>query len=104
MGLAFVGIAFVVAGFVISRTQPSLRPEVIRARFAMVTFVGILVLFVFAAVLYAGDTSGRDVGKDIFEKAVAGMTPLAGVIIGYLFGQRNQVADPSDATRSDQGS
>ena len=49
-------------------------------------FGGILVLFIFTAILYMADPQGA--GKEIFEKAVTGMTPLAGVIVGYLFATR----------------
>ena len=59
--------------------------ETRKLRFAAATFTGILLLFVFSAALYFADPEGKP-GKEIFEKAVTAMTPLAGVIVGYLFG------------------
>jgi hypothetical protein len=76
--------AFVTA-WVLVRTPNTDNAETRRLRFAAVTFTGILMLFVFTAILYFADSN---TGKDIFEKAVTAMTPLAGTIIGYLFASR----------------
>jgi hypothetical protein len=103
VAIGFVVLAFVVASIIIFRTEPSLKTEVIRARFAMVTFTGILVLFIFTAILYAGDGSASGIGKDIFDKAVTGMTPLAGAIIGYLFGSRPRSPKPKTRMTTGEG-
>lgn len=62
--------------------------EVRKIRFASVTFAGIMVLLVFVALLYFLDRPGSTAGQVIFEKTLTSLTPLAGAIIGYLFGGR----------------
>jgi len=64
--------------------------ETQKIRFAAATFTGILMVFVFAAALYFVDARAPAPGKDIFEKAMTAMTPLLGVIIGYLFGTKEK--------------
>lgn len=87
--IGFAVAAIGAAAVIIAKQKPTFERDLVRVRFAMVTFTGIMVVFIFAAILYAGDkTQGAVVGKDIFEKAVTAMTPLAGVIVGYLFGAR----------------
>jgi hypothetical protein len=54
-------------------------------------FAGILTIFIFCSILYMFSSGA---GKDVFDKALTGMTPLAGVIIGYLFGNRTGGASP----------
>ena len=82
--VAVVLVALIAAAIVIFRTEAATNIELVKARFAQVTFVGILVLFIFVALLYA---AAPDPGKAIFDKATTAMTPLVGVIIGYLFGK-----------------
>ncbi|MFM7330060.1 MAG: hypothetical protein ACKO1L_00075, partial [Brachymonas sp.] len=62
--------------------------EVAKLRFAAATFTGILILIVFVSVLYFADPGGR--GKEAFHAVVPAVTPIAGAIIGYLFGSKKQ--------------
>jgi hypothetical protein len=55
-------------------------------RFAQVLFVGIITTLVFASTLYLFSPTGP--GAAIFDKTLTAMTPLAGVVIGYLFGSK----------------
>jgi hypothetical protein len=85
--------AFILAAFVVKGTTDAGDLETRKIRFAAVTFTGILTLFLFVAMLYFGaaDGSGHQrVASEIFDKAVTAMTPLAGVIIGYIFGSRSK--------------
>jgi hypothetical protein len=92
IGLALIApIAAIVFGaIVVIRTPDEVDLETRKIRFAAAMFTGILVLFIFAAILYFAQctTNCNGSGQAIFDKAVTAMTPLAGVIIGYLFGTR----------------
>ena len=88
--LIVVGIAAYLVAKASDTTTTDLETR--KVRFAAATFTGILMLFVFTAILYFVDPQGP--GKEIFEKAVTAMTPLAGAIIGYLF------ASPSNRSSS----
>ncbi|CAN7524902.1 hypothetical protein LJR066_003528 [Acidovorax sp. LjRoot66] len=96
IALIIVLIALLISALVIMRSGEKVELEVRRIRFAAATFTGILILFIFTAILYFADHSGRLAGKEIFEKAVTAMTPLAGVIIGYLFGTKQSAQSTSD--------
>lgn len=76
-------LVVIIAAYLLMVTPDATDLEARKLRFAAVTFTGILTLFVFTAVLYYCKPEGP--GKEIFDKAVTGMTPLAGAIIGYLF-------------------
>jgi cytochrome bd-type quinol oxidase subunit 2 len=82
--LAAVVVVIIAAAFVIRSTPDDTDLDARKIRFAAATFTGILMLFIFTAVLYFVDSSGR--GKEIFDKAFTAITPLAGAIIGYFFG------------------
>jgi hypothetical protein len=85
--------AFVLATVVLWRTPAVGDLETSKLRFAAVMFTGILTLFLFVAMLYFGASAGsgnQQAAKEIFDKAVTAMTPLAGVIIGYIFGSRQR--------------
>ncbi len=86
LGLIMVILAFVTSAFVIRTTPDTDDPEARKIRFAAVTFTGILTLFIFTAILYFSEPTGP--GEKIFEKALTSMSPLAGAIIGYLFGAK----------------
>lgn len=87
--LAFL-IVVGIAAYLLARTPDAGDLDTRKIRFAAVTFTGILMLFVFTAVLYFVEPDGP--GKVIFDKAVTAMTPLAGAIIGYLFASRKNGA------------
>lgn len=92
--LPFVGLLGVIgtvgiAAWVLMRLPDGVDLETRKIRFAAATFTGILILFVFAALMYLADIGDKGAGKEIFEKAVTAMTPLAGVIVGYLFGTKS---------------
>jgi hypothetical protein len=91
IAVSFVALAFIGAGLVIWNTEEATEVEIVKLRFAQVMFVGIITLFILTAILYM---VSADPGKEIFDKAVTAMTPLAGVIIGYLFGIKTDVAKP----------
>jgi len=88
--IALCGVLFAItlAVIVIQRTQDRVDIETRKIRFAAATFTGLLMLFIFTAVLYFADDKDSTRGKEIFEKAFTAMSPLAGAIIGYLFGAK----------------
>jgi len=104
---ALIGVIAVVifAGLVLLRLPKADDIETQKVRFAAATFTGILLVFVFAAVLYFSD--GRpaplNAGREIFEKAMTAMTPLIGVVVGYLFGTKDKQgsAKPDSGAKKD---
>jgi hypothetical protein len=80
-------VVFVLAAVVIGTTKESPDVEIVRIRFAQVLFVGIITTLVFSFILYLFSSSGGP-GAAIFDKTLTAMTPLAGVVIGYLFGSK----------------
>jgi hypothetical protein len=97
-GLLVVILAFVGGAAVIWKTDSVTDIEVLKARFAQVTFVGIFVLVLFTAILYYV-VDPKTAGKDIFDKVLTAITPLAGVIIGYFFSTRqSDKKDDADKT------
>lgn len=95
--LASVAVIAVIffAGWVLLRLPKAEDIETQKVRFAAATFTGILTIFVFAAVLYYIDPRTAGPGKEIFEKAMTAMTPLIGVIVGYLFGAKDKGSSTS---------
>lgn len=89
IALAGVILTVIFAGFVLLELPVAPAIETQKLRFAATTFTGILIVFVFAAILYFGDPGAKNAGKDIFDKAITAMTPLIGVIVGYLFGAKS---------------
>ena len=79
--LLLVGLG--VVAYVLSNTPETDSLEKVKVRFAAVTFTGIMLLIVFTAVVYIVHP---DPGKEIFDKVFTALTPIAGGIIGYLFG------------------
>lgn len=77
-------------GWLLLRLPRAEDIETQKIRFAAATFTGILMVFVFAAALYFVDARPVAPGKDIFDKAMTAMTPLLGVVIGYLFGAKEK--------------
>ncbi|MEX8518178.1 MAG: hypothetical protein AB3X44_06655 [Leptothrix sp. (in: b-proteobacteria)] len=96
LALAGVIITVIIAALVIHRLPETTDIETKKIRFAAATFTGIMIVFVFAAILYFGDPEAKNAGKEIFEKAITAMTPLVGVIVGYLFGTKQQVTKTSE--------
>ena len=92
--VALLGVIFVVslAAIVIQRAGEQVEIETRKIRFAAATFTGLLMLFIFTAVLYYADDRDPNHGREIFERAFTAMTPLAGAIVGYLFGTRQSKA------------
>ena len=92
IGLALIApiAAIVIGAIVVVFSRDDVDLETRKIRFAAAMFTGILVLFIFAAVLYFAQCTNNcnGSGQVIFDKAVTAMTPLAGAIIGYLFGTR----------------
>jgi hypothetical protein len=86
LGIGFVLVVFILAAKVISNTTASADVEIVRMRFAQVLFVGIITTLIFASILYLFSPDGP--GASIFDKTLTAMTPLAGVVIGYLFGSK----------------
>lgn len=87
--IAVIAVIFF-AGWVLLRLPKAEDIETQKVRFAAATFTGIMTIFVFAAVLYYIDDRPTGPGKYIFEKAMTAMTPLIGVIVGYLFGTKEK--------------
>jgi amino acid transporter len=92
LAVVVVLAAFVLAAIVLLKRTPDAKDlETRKIRFAAVMFTGILTLFLFVAMLYFGAADGsgnQQAAREIFDKAATAMTPLAGVIIGYIFGTR----------------
>lgn len=84
LGLTGILVVLVVAARVLATTPDVADLETRKIRFAAATFTGILMLMIFAMILYL-ETGEAGVGKTIFEKTLTAMAPLAGVIVGYLF-------------------
>ena len=61
--------------------------EVKKLRFAAVTFTGITVLIMVIGILSI--VSNTDKSFEIFEKVLTALSPIAGVIVGYLFSSNN---------------
>ena len=83
LGLVAVVAIILVAAYVVKVTPEAADIETRKIRFAAATFTGILMLFLFTAILYFVDASGP--GKEIFDKVFTGLSPIAGGIIGYFF-------------------
>jgi lysylphosphatidylglycerol synthetase-like protein (DUF2156 family) len=94
VALATILATVFTAAIVVASSKKDVDLETRKVRFAAATFTGILLLFIFTAVLYFADTGGSRGGKEIFEKAMTAMTPLAGAIVGYLFGTRADKSSP----------
>jgi hypothetical protein len=84
--LLVVVVGVGIGAWVVVRTPDNANFELSKVRFAAATFTGILLLLVFVSVLYFADSAGA--GKEIFSAIVPAVTPIAGAIIGYLFGSR----------------
>jgi hypothetical protein len=95
IGIVFVLVVFILAARVIGRTEAALDADIVRMRFAQVMFIGIITILIFTSILYLFSTKDGS-GQAIFEKSLTAMTPLAGVIIGYLFGSK------TDSTKTEQ--
>jgi uncharacterized membrane protein len=95
IAVIFAALAFLGTGLVIWHTKEATDVEIVKLRFAQVLFVGIITVFIFTAILYM--FSGN-VGKEIFDRAITAMTPLVGVIIGYMFGTRTDLTRPDRTT------
>ncbi len=86
LGLVPVFALMIFSAFVIWVTPVNAELEVRRIRVADATLVGLLVIFVFTAILYFVDAGGA--GKEIFEKASTVIFALVGTVIGYIFGSQ----------------
>jgi hypothetical protein len=63
--------------------------EIKKIHFAAVTLTGILVLVLFTSLLYFLDESKNgEIGKEIFKNTLTALTPIVGVIVGYIFGKK----------------
>ncbi|WP_299427926.1 hypothetical protein [Sphingomonas bacterium] len=99
LDFVFLALVILCAVSVIIKTPPTTDKEIYKLRFAAVTFTGIMTVFIFTAVLFFG--SGSSVGSQIFDRAVTSMTPLAGVILGYMFGTRGKKSANLGGAQSD---
>jgi hypothetical protein len=84
----FALITYVLGGILLWRIPDGASIEVQKLRFAASMFTGILIVFVFAALLYIATPDGG--GQDVFKTAMTAMTPLAGAMMGYIFGTRGE--------------
>jgi hypothetical protein len=87
LGIGFVLVVFILAAIVIGTTPTSTDVDIVRMRFAQVLFVGIVTTLIFSSILYLFSPANGP-GQAIFDKTLTAMTPLAGVVIGYLFGSK----------------
>jgi hypothetical protein len=81
-------LTILVAAVVIGKTPETHDLETRKLRIATVTLTGLLVLFLFVAVLHFVDREGA--GRDIFDKAYTAMLTLAGAISGYVFSAKKK--------------
>jgi hypothetical protein len=86
VALLVVVIGIGIGAWVVVRTPDTMQLEASKVRFAAATFTGILLLIVFVSVLYFAAPTGP--GKEIFSAIVPALTPIAGAIVGYLFGTK----------------
>jgi hypothetical protein len=86
VALLVVVVGIGVGAWVVVRTPDTAELESSKVRFAAATFTGILLLIVFVSVLYFAAPTGP--GDKIFGTIVPAVTPIAGAIIGYLFGTK----------------
>ncbi len=94
--ITLAGIAFliyhvskvVVKDLGANENQTETDIEVRKVRFAAVTMTGILVLLVFTSLLYYLDEGKDGTGKEIFKNTLTALTPIVGVIVGYLFSKK----------------
>jgi len=93
--LAFVGVTGL-AAWVIANTTDAQDPDTRRIRFAAATFTGLMMLMFFVTILWF---TKPDPGKEIFSAAMAVLSPLAGVMVGYLFGASRASNPPADADK-----
>jgi cytochrome bd-type quinol oxidase subunit 2 len=82
LGLIPLVAVIIFSGFVIWRTPTDTDLETRKIRMADAVLVGLLALFIFAAILYFVDGAG----EEIFNKASPVMFALVGTIVGYIFG------------------
>lgn len=89
LSLVFLTVSFVFCGYLIRSTPDGDSLEVRKIRLSAAMFTGIMVVFLFSAMLYYASNPSQAAAV-IFEKGVTAMTPLAGAMMGYLFGTRSQ--------------
>jgi cytochrome bd-type quinol oxidase subunit 2 len=86
--LGGVVVMLAIAAMVLVKTTDAADPETRRVRFAAATFTGILMMLILVSTMWYVDPRG----KDICEKILNALSPLAGVIIGYFFGSKGTTA------------
>lgn len=86
IALFVVVIGIGMGAWVVVKTPNGEDLEISKIRFAGATFTGLLLLIVFASALYFAAPAGP--GKEIFMAIVPAVTPIAGAIVGYLFGTK----------------
>ena len=86
IALLVVVVGVSIGAWVIMKTPDGANFELSKIRFAAATFTGILLLIVFVSVLYFASPTGP--GEKIFGTVVPAVTPIAGAIVGYLFGTK----------------
>ena len=84
LGLLPLIAVIVFSGFVIWKTPTDTDLETRKIRMADAILVGLLALFIFAAILYFVDPEGA--GEQIFNKAFPVIFARVGTIVGYIFG------------------
>ena len=80
----------IITGYVLKKTPETQDFETLKIRFAAVTFTGIMVLIFLIAILAVTDTTEAKNGMEVFKIVLTALTPIAGVIAGYLFGAKNK--------------
>jgi hypothetical protein len=90
VALIVVVLVIGVAAWVLVKTPDSADLEGSKIRFAAATFTGILLLIIFSIVVYFASPTGP--GKEVFSTIVSSLAPIAGAIVGYLFGTRKSPA------------
>ena len=84
VALLVVALGIGIGAWVVQKTPDTANLELSKVRFAAATSTGILLLIVFASVLYFASPTGP--GKDVFNAIVPAVIPIIGAMIGYLFG------------------
>lgn len=75
--------------------------EVRRLYFAAVTLAGLALLFILSMAMYYWDRSTSQIGKDIFDRSVQLLPPIATLVIGYYFGKSDERAPAQNQGKSD---
>ncbi|HEY5724285.1 MAG TPA: hypothetical protein VIT45_18390 [Allosphingosinicella sp.] len=99
--IAFAFVSIVLGAIILIRIPPAADAESRKVRLAAAMFAGIMLIFIFVALI----SVAVGAGGEVFDTAVKAMLPLAGAIAGYFFGtgQRELPTNVKVASAPQQG-